>query len=149
MGVIVVKLQISIGLQNLGIACSMASFFTILFRLTEFEWVSKSVFTIPVLFVVVFLLGLVVAEDVRKAFKKVFWYDKRKEQRPIWQVGIGLIFFLAQIGAVMVFSTELTQPKLGGMPLFLVFAFMNAFIMTVIYEEVFYRKGKMDELNSQ
>ena len=49
----------------------------------------------------------------------------------------------------MVFSTELTQPKLGGMPLFLVFAFMNAFIMTVIYEEVFYRKAKMDELNSQ
>lgn len=127
----------------------MASFFTLFFRLTEFGWVSISVFTIPVLFVVVFLLGLVIAEDVRKAFKKLFWYDKRKEQRPIWQVGIGLIFFLAQIGAVMVFSTELTQLKLGGMPLFLVFAFMNAFIMTVIYEEVFYRKGKMDELNSQ
>jgi len=25
------------------------------------------------------------------------------------------------------------------MPLFLVFAFMNAFILTVIYEEIFYR----------
>ena len=143
------KLQFSTWLQNLGIACSMASFFTLFFRLTEFDWMAKSVFNIPVLFVVVFLLGLVIAEDVRKAFKKVFWYDKRKEQRPIWQVGIGFIFFLAQIGAVMVFSTELTQPKLGGMPLFLVFAFMNAFIMTVIYEEVFYRKAKMDELNSQ
>ncbi|UZM98660.1 hypothetical protein OL548_29985 [Lysinibacillus sp. MHQ-1] len=43
---------------------------------------------------------------------------KRKVKRPIWQVGIGFIFFLAQISAVMVFSKELTQPQLGGMPLF-------------------------------
>ena len=85
---------------------------------------------------------------MRKTFKKLFWYEKRKDKRPIWQVGIGLIFFLAQIGVVMVFSTELTQPELGGMPLFLVFAFMNAFIMTVIYEEMFYRKDKTNELNS-
>ena len=148
MEVIVVKLQISTWLQNLGIACSIASFFTLLFRLTEFEWVTKSVYHIPVFFVVVFLLGLALAEDVRKVFKKIFWYEKRKDQRPIWQVGIGLIFFLAQIGIVMVFSTELTQPELGGMPLFLVFAFMNAFIMTVIYEEIFYRKDKTNELNS-
>lgn len=148
MEVIVVKLQISTWLQNLGIACSIASFFTLFFRLTEFEWVTKSVYHIPVFFVVVFLLGLALAEDVRKVFKKIFWYEKRKDQRPIWQVGIGLIFFLAQIGIVMVFSTELTQPELGGMPLFLVFAFMNAFIMTVIYEEIFYRKDKTNELNS-
>lgn len=148
MEVIVVKLQISTWLQNLGIACSIASFFTLFFRLTEFEWVTKSVYHIPVFFVVVFLLGLVLAEDVRKVFKKIFLYEKRKDQRPIWQIGIGLIFFLAQIGVVMVFSTELTQPTLGGMPLFLVFAFMNAFIMTVIYEEFFYRKDKTNELNS-
>ena len=73
------KIQISTWLQNLGIACSMASFFTLFFRLTEFDWMAKSVFNIPVLFVVVFLLGLVIAEDIRKAFKKVFWYEKRKD----------------------------------------------------------------------
>lgn len=149
MGVIVVKLKISTWLQNLGIACSIASFFTLFFRLTEFEWVTKSVFNIPVFFVVLFLLGLMIAEDVRKVFKRMFWYEKREEKRPIWQVGIGFIFFLAQIGIVMVFSTELTQPKLGGMPLFLVFAFMNAFILTIIYEEIFYGKDKTNELNSQ
>ena len=89
-----------------------------------------------------FLVSLIIAEDVRKIFKKIFLYEKRKVKRPLWQVGIGFIFFLAQIGTVMVFNTELTHPQLGGMPLFLVFAFMNAFILTVIYEEIFYRKEK-------
>ncbi len=147
MGVIAVKLQISTWLQNLGIACSMASLFTLFFRLTDFEWLTKSVYYIPVFFVVLFLIGLVIAEDVRKVFKKMFWYEKRKVQRPIWQVGVGFIFFLAQIGTVMVFSSELTHPELGGMPLFLVIAFMNAFIMTVIYEEIFYRKDKTTEVS--
>ncbi|MGN4124107.1 DNA polymerase I [Lysinibacillus sphaericus] len=141
------KLQISTWLQNLGIACSMASLFTLFFRLTDFEWLTKSVYYIPVFFVVLFLIGLVIAEDVRKVFKKMFWYEKRKVQRPIWQVGVGFIFFLAQIGTVMVFSSELTHPELGGMPLFLVIAFMNAFIMTVIYEEIFYRKDKTTEVS--
>ena len=147
MGVIAVKLQISTWLQNLGIACSMASLFTLFFRITDFAWVTKSVYYIPVFFVVLVLLGLVIAEDVRKAFKKMFWYEKRKVQRPIWQVGVGFIFFLAQIGTVMVFSTELTQPELGGMPLFLVIAFMNAFIMTVIYEEIFFRKDQASRVS--
>lgn len=147
MGVIAVKLQISTWLQNLGIACSMASLFTLFFRLTDFEWLTKSVYYIPVFFVVLFLISLVIAEDVRKAFKKMFWYEKRKVQRPIWQVGIGFIFFLAQIGTVMVFSIKLTQPELGGMPLFLVIAFMNAFILTVIYEEIFNRKDKTTEVS--
>ncbi len=147
MGVIVVKLQISKGLQDLGIACSIASLFTLFFRLSDFAWITKSVYHIPVFFVIVFLLGLVIAEDVRKIFKKVFLYEKRKVKRPIWQVGVGFIFFLAQIGAVMVFNTELTQPQLGGMPLFLVFAFMNAFMLTIIYEEIFYRKEKAKEVN--
>ncbi|MGE6516322.1 DNA polymerase I [Lysinibacillus sphaericus] len=142
-----VKLQISTWLQNLGIACSMASLFTLFFRLTDFEWLTKSVYYIPVFFVVLFLISLVIAEDVRKAFKKMFWYEKRKVQRPIWQVGIGFIFFLAQIGTVMVFSIKLTQPELGGMPLFLVIAFMNAFILTVIYEEIFNRKDKTTEVS--
>ncbi len=147
MGVIAVKLQISTWLQNLGIACSMASLFTLFFRLTDFAWMTKSVYYIPIFFVVLFLFGLFIAEDVRKAFKKMFWYEKRKVQRPIWQVGVGFIFFLSQIGAVMVFSKELTQPELGGMPLFLVVAFMNAFMMTVIYEEIFYRKDKAREVS--
>lgn len=139
MEVIAVKFQISTWLQNLGIACSIASLFTLFFRLSDFEWLTKSVYHIPVFFVTLFLLSLIIAEDVRKIFKRIFWYEKRKVKRPIWQVGIGFIFFLAQISTVMVFSKELTQPQLGGMPLFLVFAFMNAFILTVIYEEIFYR----------
>jgi len=147
MGVIVVKLQISKWLQNLGIACSIASLFTLFFRLSDFAWITKSVYHIPVFFVILFLLSLVIAEDVRKIFKKIFWYEKRKAKRPIWQVGIGFIFFLAQISAVMVFDTELTHQKLGGMPMFLVFAFMNAFILTVIYEEIFYRKGKTNKVS--
>ncbi|MFJ7980779.1 DNA polymerase I [Lysinibacillus xylanilyticus] len=136
------KLQINKGLQNLGIACIVASLFTLFFRLSDFTWITKSVYHIPVFFVILFLLGLIIAEDVREIFKRIFLYEKRKVKRPLWQVGIGFIFFLAQIGTVMVFNTELTHPQLGGMPLFLVFAFMNAFILTVIYEEIFYRKEK-------
>ncbi|MGE8034770.1 DNA polymerase I [Lysinibacillus sp. KCTC 33748] len=141
------KLQISKWLQNLGIACSIASLFTLFFRLSDFAWITKSVYHIPVFFVILFLLSLVIAEDVRKIFKRIFWYEKRKVKRPIWQVGIGFIFFLAQISAVMVFDTELTHPQLGGMPMFLVFAFMNAFILTVIYEEIFYRKEKTNRVS--
>ncbi len=143
MGVIALKLRISTWLQNLGIACSIASLLTLFFRLSEFSWVTRTVYHIPVFFVSIFLVSIVIAEDVRNLFKKLFWYEKRKVQRPIWQVGIGFIFFLAQISTVMVFGQELTQPQLGGMPLFLVFAFMNAFILTVIYEEIFYRPVKI------
>lgn len=137
------KLRISTWLQNLGIACSIASLLTLFFRLSEFSWMTRTVYHIPVFFVSIFLVSIVVADDVRNLFKKLFWYEKRKVQRPIWQVGIGFIFFLAQISTVMVFGQELTQPQLGGMPLFLVFAFMNAFILTVIYEETFNRPAKI------
>ncbi|MEA0555532.1 DNA polymerase I [Lysinibacillus irui] len=137
------KLRISTWLQNLGIACSIASLLTLFFRLSEFSWMTRTVYHIPVFFVSIFLVSIVIAEDVRNLFKKLFWYEKRKVQRPIWQVGIGFIFFLTQISTVMVFGQELTQPQLGGMPLFLVFAFMNAFILTVIYEEIFYRPVKI------
>ena len=146
-GVIAVKIYFSTWLQNLGIACSIASLFTLFFRITDFAWVTKSVYYIPVFFVILFLLGLVIAEDVRKVFKRMFWYEKRKEKRPIWQVGIGFIFFLSQIGVIMVFSTGLTHLKLGGMPLFFVIAFMNAFIMTVIYEEIFNRKERVNNVS--
>ncbi|MFJ7697340.1 DNA polymerase I [Lysinibacillus fusiformis] len=133
------KLRISTWLQNLGIACSIASLLTLFFRLSDFAWMTKSVYHIPVFFVSIFLVSIIIANDVRNLFKKLFWYEKRKVKRPIWQVGIGFIFFLAQISVVMVFSKELTQPQLGGMPLFLVFGFMNAFILTIIYEEIFHR----------
>ncbi|MFJ7407245.1 MULTISPECIES: DNA polymerase I [unclassified Lysinibacillus] len=141
------KIYFSTWLQNLGIACSIASLFTLFFRITDFAWVTKSVYYIPVFFVILFLLGLVIAEDVRKVFKKMFWYEKRKEKRPIWQVGIGFIFFLSQIGVIMVFSTGLTHLTLGGMPLFFVIAFMNAFIMTVIYEEIFHCKERVNNVS--
>ncbi|MCR8852782.1 DNA polymerase I [Lysinibacillus sp. FSL R7-0073] len=133
------KLRISTWLQNVGIACSIASLLTLFFRLSDFAWMTKSVYHIPVFFVSIFLVSIIIANDVRNLFKKLFWYEKRKVKRPIWQVGIGFIFFLAQISVVMVFSKELTQPQLGGMPLFLVFGFMNAFILTIIYEEIFHR----------
>lgn len=139
LGVIAVKLRISTWLQNVGIACSIASLLTLFFRLSDFAWMTKSVYHIPVFFVSIFLVSTIIANDVRNLFKKLFWYEKRKVKRPIWQVGIGFIFFLAQISVVMVFSKELTQPQLGGMPLFLVFGFMNAFILTIIYEEIFHR----------
>lgn len=139
LGVIAVKLRISTWLQNVGIACSIASLLTLFFRLSDFAWMTKSVYHIPVFFVSIFLVSIIIANDVRNLFKKLFWYEKRKVKRPIWQVGIGFIFFLAQISVVMVFSKELTQPQLGGMPLFLVFGFMNAFILTIIYEEIFHR----------
>ncbi|HBI99798.1 DNA polymerase I [Lysinibacillus fusiformis] len=139
LGVIAVKLRISTWLQNVGIACSIASLLTLFFRLSDFAWMTKSVYHIPVFFVSIFLVSIIIANDVRNLFKKLFWYEKRKIKRPIWQVGIGFIFFLAQISVVMVFSKELTQPQLGGMPLFLVFGFMNAFILTIIYEEIFHR----------
>ena len=139
LGVIAVKLRISTWLQNLGIACSIASLLTLFFSLSDFAWMTKSVYHIPVFFVSIFLVSIIIANDVRNLFKKLFWYEKRKVKRPIWQVGIGFIFFLAQISVVMVFSKELTQPQLGGMPLFLVFGFMNAFILTIIYEEIFHR----------
>ena len=96
------------------------------------------IFTVPVFFIVVFGLCLVIAEDVRNSFKKVLWFEKRKDKRPIWQVGIGMIFFFAQIGFVETFARGLMPFDLGGMPLYIVFSFMNAFLLTVIYEEIFY-----------
>ncbi|GLC88321.1 DNA polymerase I [Lysinibacillus piscis] len=131
------KLRMSIWLQNIGIACSISSFITFLFRLSDFAWLTTTIYHIPIFFSIIFLASLLIAEDVRKACKKLFFYEKRQDKRPIWQVGIGAIIFVAQIGIVLVFYTKMTQFQLGGMPLFLVFAFMNAFLATVIYEEVF------------
>lgn len=116
----------------------MATSVTALFNQTDFAWVTAGIFNISFLFIAIFAISLVVAEDVRNSFKKVLWFEKREDKRPIWQVGIGMIFFFAQIGFVEVFARGLMQFDLGGMPLYCVVAFMNAFLVTVIYEEIFY-----------
>ena len=115
-------------------AASVSAWFT----QADFSIMKIELFTIPVFFLIVYGLCLVIAEDVRNAFKKVLWFDKRKDKRPIWQVGVGMIFFFAQIGFVETFARELMPFNLGGMPLYIVFSFMNAFLLTVIFEEIFY-----------
>ena len=115
-------------------AASVSAWFT----QAGFSIMNIELFTIPVFFLIVYALCLVIAEDVRNSFKKVLWFDKRKDKRPIWQVGIGMIFFIAQIGFVETFARELMPFNLDGMPLYIVFSFMNAFLLTVIYEEIFY-----------
>ncbi len=129
-------------------AASVSAWFT----QADFSIMKIELFTIPVFFLIVYGLCLVIAEDVRNSFKKVLWFDKRKDKRPIWQVGVGMIFFFAQIGFVETFARELMPFNLGGMPLYIVFSFMNAFLLTVIYEEIFYvednstEKYKFDKL---
>ena len=115
-------------------AASVSAWFT----QADFSIMKIELFTIPVFFLIVYALCLVIAEDVRDSFKKVLWFDKRKDKRPIWQVGVGMIFFFAQIGFVETFARELMPFNLDGMPLYIVFSFMNAFLLTVIYEEIFY-----------
>lgn len=116
----------------------MAASVSAWFIQADFSIMKIELFTIPVFFLIVYALCLVIAEDVRNSFKKVLWFDKRKDKRPIWQVGVGMIFFFAQIGFVETFARELMPFNLGGMPLYIVFSFMNAFLLTVIYEEIFY-----------
>ena len=122
-------------------AASVSAWFT----QADFSIMNIELFTIPVFFLVVYGLCLVIAEDVRNSFKKVLWFDKRKDKRPIWQVGVGMIFFFAQIGFVETFARELMPFNLGGMPLYIVFSFMNAFLLTVIYEEIFYVEDNSTE----
>ncbi len=123
---------------NFLLAFIMSCSITALFSSTPYSWMKIEIFHIPVLFIIMFSITLLISEDVRNSFKKVFKYDKRKDKRPIWQVGIGMVFYFAQVGFVEVFFRSLMVYKLGGMPLYLVFAFMNAFLLTVIYEEIFY-----------
>ena len=88
------------------------------------------------IFVCIFLISIIIADDVRNLLRNYFGM-KKKGQASYLASWNWLNLLLAQISTVMVFNQELTYPQLGGMPLFLVFAFMNAFILTVIYEEVF------------
>ena len=122
-------------------AASVSAWFT----QADFSIMKIELFTIPVFFLIVYALCLVIAEDVRDSFKKVLWFDKRRDKRPIWQVGVGMIFFFAQIGFVETFARELMPFNLGGMPLYIVFSFMNAFLLTVIYEEIFYVEDNSTE----
>lgn len=123
----------------------MATSVSAWFTQADFSIMNIELFTIPVFFLIIYALCLVIAEDVRDSFKKVLWFDKRKDKRPIWQVGVGMIFFFAQIGFVETFARELMPFNLGGMPLYIVFSFMNAFLLTVIYEEIFYVEEKVTE----
>ena len=125
-------------IQNVLLSFAMAASVSAWFTQADFSIMNIELFTIPVFFLIVYALCLVIAEDVRNSFKKVLWFDKRKDKRPIWQVGVGMIFFFAQIGFVETFARELMPFHLGGMPLYIVFSFMNAFLLTVIYEEIFY-----------
>ena len=125
-------------IQNVLLSFAMAASVSAWYTQADFSIMKIELFTIPVFFLIVYALCLVIAEDVRNSFKKVLWYEKRKDKRPIWQVGVGMIFFFAQIGFVETFARELMPFDLGGMPLYIVFSFMNAFLLTVIFEEIFY-----------
>ena len=132
-------------IQNVLLSFAMAASVSAWFTQADFSIMNIELFTIPVFFLIVYALCLVIAEDVRNSFKKVLWFDKRKDKRPIWQVGVGMIFFFAQIGFVETFARELMPFNLGGMPLYIVFSFMNAFLLTVIYEEIFYVEDNSTE----
>ncbi|MFY3790437.1 DNA polymerase I [Ureibacillus sp. MALMAid1270] len=125
-------------IQNTLVAIMMACSITALFSSTSFAWAKIEFIQIPILFIINFIISLFIAEDVRNSFKKVLRFEKRADKRPIWEVGVGMIFFFVQIGLVEVFFRSLMTPDLGGMPLYIVFSFMNAFLATVIYEEIVY-----------
>lgn len=125
-------------IQNTLLAVMMACSMTALYFSTPYAFLKIKLFHIPVLFIIIFIFSIIIAEDVRNSFKKVFRFNNRDNKRSIWQVGVGMIFYFTQVGIVEVFFRSWMEPELGGMPLYLVIAFLNAFIMTVIYEEIFY-----------
>lgn len=127
-------------IQNALLAFMMSCSVTALFSSTSFSWLKIEVYHVPIMFIIMFCLSLLISEDVRNSFKKVLKFEKRKDPRPIWQVGVGMIFYFVQVGFVEVFWRNIMGYDLGGMPLYFVFAFMNAFLLTVIYEEIFYPK---------
>lgn len=123
---------------NSLLALAMASSVSAWFYMADFSIMDVEIFYVPVVWGILFIACLIVAEDVRNSFKKVLWYNKRPDKRPIWQVGVGMILFFAQVGFVETFTRSWMEANLGGMPLYLVFSFMNAFLATVIFEEIFY-----------
>jgi len=137
--------RINIAIQNTLIAFIMASSVTAWYHNFPLDWLQIRVFNIPVMWIVLFILSLFVANDVRYAFQKVLWYDKRSDKLPIWQVGIGMLFYFTQVSIVEIFMRPLMEPSLDGMPLYLVISFLNAFLLTVIYQEIFYVKKQQVE----
>ena len=129
---------------NSLLAVAMASSISAWFYMADFAVMNLEVFYVPVVWGILFIASLIVAEDVRNSFKKVLWYNKRKDKRPIWQVGVGMILFVAQVGIVETFARGWMEANLGGMPLYLIFSFMNAFLLTVIFEEIFYVEEARD-----
>lgn len=127
------------------IAFIMASSVTVLYSTVDVSWLHVQIWNIPILFVIFFIASLAVANDVRQSFQKVLWYQKRKDKLPIWQVGIGMLFYFSQVGFVELFMRDLMIYKLDGMPLYLVFSFFNAFLATVIFQEIFYFDKKSYE----
>lgn len=127
-------------IQNILVAFIMACSITALFSSTPYSWTKLEFHHTPILFILFFIILLLIAEDVRNSFKKVFKFEKRKDRRPIWQVGVGMIFYFSQIGYVEVFWRSLMVYNLGGMPLYVIISFLNAFLITVIYEETFYKQ---------
>ena len=77
-------------IQNVLLSFAMAASVSAWFTQADFSIMKIELFTIPVFFLIVYALCLVIAEDVRNSFKKVLWFDKRKDKRPIWQVGVGI-----------------------------------------------------------
>lgn len=141
--------MISKWIQNSLLAFTMASSISAWFVMAQFVIMDFKILTIPVVWIVLYILSLCIAEDVRNSFKKVLWFEKRKDKRPIWQVGIGMILFFAQVSFVETFARSWMIPNLEGMPLYFIFSFMNAFLLTVIYEEIFYveETKELEELN--
>ncbi|WP_336046672.1 DNA polymerase I [Solibacillus ferritrahens] len=129
-------------IQNSLLAFIMATSVTALFYQTNLSFMKVEIYHIPILFIVILLLSAFIAEDVRNSFKKVLWFEKREDKRPIWQVGVGMIFYFAQIGFVEVFARGLMQYDLGGMPMYIIIPFLNAFLLTVIFEEIFYEEKR-------
>ena len=132
--------KVNIAIQNTLIAFIMASSVTAWYHNSPLDWLQICIFNIPVMWIVLFIFSFFVANDVRYAFQKVLWYEKRSDKLPIWQVGIGMLFYFTQVSIVEIFMRPLMEPTLDGMPLYLVISFLNAFLLTVIYQEIFYVK---------
>ena len=90
-------------IQDVLIAFVMATSVTALYSKIQLNWLHLSLFNIPLLFIVLFIFSFFIASDVRRSFQKVLFFDKREDPLPIWQVGIGMIFYFSQVGFVEVF----------------------------------------------
>lgn len=130
--------NVSRTIQNILIAFIMGTSIMGIYNGISVAWIKTSFYHIPVLFIIIFIASLFIADDVRNSFKKVLWYNKREDKLPIWQVGIGMLFYFTQVGFVEVFMRTWMEHALAGMPMYLVISFLNSFLFTVIFQEIFY-----------